>query len=106
MILSMNSQDLLEGLNIVTRALSSRPAKQILEGVLISAEDNRILMRNIRELDAMGFDAIVMCQVSMRALLPDLKDTKTPILCSFFSGYGAVAEKLLEIAREGGPAAS
>ena len=44
MILSMNSQDLLEGLNIVTRALSSRPAKQILEGVLISAEDNRILM--------------------------------------------------------------
>ena len=32
MILSMNSQDLLEGLNIVTRALSSRPAKQILEG--------------------------------------------------------------------------
>ena len=44
MILSMNSQDLLEGLNIVTRALSSRPAKQILEGVLISAEENRILM--------------------------------------------------------------
>ena len=44
MILSMNSQDLLEGLNIVTRALSSRPAKQILEGVLISAEDNRVLM--------------------------------------------------------------
>ena len=44
MILSMNSQDLLEGLNIVTRALSPRPAKQILEGVLISAEDNRILM--------------------------------------------------------------
>ena len=44
MILSMNSQDLLEGLNIVTRALSPRPAKQILEGVLISAEDNRVLM--------------------------------------------------------------
>ena len=61
-------------------------------------EHNRILMQNIRELDAMGFDAIVMCQVSMRALLPDLKDTKTPILCSFFSGYGAVAERLLEIA--------
>ena len=40
----MNSQDLLEGLNIVTRALSSRPAKQILEGVLISAEENRVLM--------------------------------------------------------------
>ena len=44
MILSMNSQDLLEGLNTVTRALSPRPAKQILEGVLISAEDNRVLM--------------------------------------------------------------
>lgn len=44
MILSMNSQDLLEGLNIVTRALSPRPTKQILEGVLISAENNRVLM--------------------------------------------------------------
>ena len=44
MILSINSQDLLEGLNTVTRALSPRPAKQILEGVLISAEDNRILL--------------------------------------------------------------
>ena len=44
MILSMNSQDLLEGLNIVTRALSPRPAKQILEGVLISASDNRVQM--------------------------------------------------------------
>ena len=44
MILSMNSQDLLEGLNIVTRALSPRPAKQILEGVLISAEENRVMM--------------------------------------------------------------
>ncbi len=38
----MNNQDLLEGLNIVTRALSPRPAKQILDGVLVSAEDNRI----------------------------------------------------------------
>ncbi len=39
---TMNTQDLLEGLNIVTRALAARPAKQILDGVLISAEDNRI----------------------------------------------------------------
>ena len=38
MIFSMNAQDLLEGLNTVTRALSARPAKQILEGVLISAD--------------------------------------------------------------------
>ena len=51
-------------------------------------EHNRILMESIRELDKMGYDAIVMAQVSMRALLPDLKDVKTPLLCSFFSGYG------------------
>ena len=38
----MNNQDLLEGLNTVTRALTARPAKQILDGVLISAEDQRI----------------------------------------------------------------
>ena len=44
MIFSMNAQDLLEGLNTVTRALSPRPAKQILEGVLISAEKNRVLL--------------------------------------------------------------
>ena len=42
MIFSMNAQDLLEGLNIVTRALSPRPAKQILEGVLISADEGRV----------------------------------------------------------------
>ena len=51
-------------------------------------------------LDKMGYDAIVMAQVSMRALLPDLKDVKTPLLCSFFSGYGAVADKLNEIAQQ------
>lgn len=61
-------------------------------------EHNRILMENIRQLDQMGYDAIVMAQVSMRALLPDLKDVKTPLLCSFYSGYGAVADKLKEIA--------
>ena len=60
-------------------------------------EHNRILMANIRELDTMGYDAIVMAQVSMRALLPELEDVKTPLLCSFFSGYGAIAEKLIEI---------
>lgn len=65
-------------------------------------EHNRILMENIRQLDTMGFDAIVMAQVSMRALLPDLKDVKTPLLCSFFSGYAAVADKLNEIAAQGG----
>ncbi len=38
----MNNQDLLEGLNTVTRALSARSAKQILEGVLIVAADQRV----------------------------------------------------------------
>lgn len=61
-------------------------------------EHNRILMEKIRTLDTMGYDAIVMAQVSMRALLPDLEDVKTPLLCSFFSGYGAIADKLNEIA--------
>lgn len=63
-------------------------------------EHNRLLMENIRALDKMGFDAIVMAQVSMRALLPELTDVKTPILCSFFSGYGAVADRLNEIAAQ------
>ena len=44
MIFSMNSQDLLEGLNTVTRALAPRSAKQILEGILISAENGRVRM--------------------------------------------------------------
>jgi len=63
------------------------------------AEHNRILLANIRKLDEMGFDTIVMAQVSMRALLPELTDVKTPILCSFYSGYGAIADKLNEIAQ-------
>ncbi len=42
MIFSMNSQDLLEGLNTVTRALAPRAPKQILEGILITAEDGRV----------------------------------------------------------------
>lgn len=63
-------------------------------------EHNRILLENIRKLDAEGYDAIVMSQVSMRALLPELKDLKTPIFCSFYSGYGAAAERLNEIAQQ------
>ena len=42
MILTMNSQDLLEGLNTVTRALAPRASKQILEGVLVSAYNDRV----------------------------------------------------------------
>ena len=41
---SMNSQDLLEGLTIVTRALAARAPKQILEGVMITASQDRVYM--------------------------------------------------------------
>ena len=41
---TMNAQDLLDGLNTVTRALSARPAKPILEGVLIEANDNTVTL--------------------------------------------------------------
>ncbi|MGI6005794.1 MAG: aspartate/glutamate racemase family protein [Christensenellales bacterium] len=53
-------------------------------------------------LDAIGShdgkcDAIVMAQVSMRALLPQLGDTKTPVLCSFYSGLKRAAETVLAL---------
>lgn len=41
---TMNAQDLLSGLNTVTRALAARPAKQILEGVLIEAEEGSVTL--------------------------------------------------------------
>lgn len=44
MHLTMNAQDLLDGLNTVTRALSARPAKQILEGVLVDASNDGITL--------------------------------------------------------------
>lgn len=62
-----------------------------------AAEHNRILIKRFRELDTMGYDCIVMAQVSMRALLPELTDMKTPVLNSFESGYSAVANRLNEI---------
>jgi len=37
---SVSNNDLLDGLRVVTRALSARPAKQILEGVLVEAMDD------------------------------------------------------------------
>jgi len=64
------------------------------------ARHNRILLENLRKLDEQGYDAIVMSQVSMRALLPDLEDMKTPVRSSFYSGYGAIAGKLNEIAAQ------
>ena len=42
MLITMNAQDLLAGLNTVTRALAARPAKQILEGVLVEAGSDGI----------------------------------------------------------------
>lgn len=44
MLLTVNAQDLLDGLNIVTRALAARPAKQILEGVLVDAGSDGITL--------------------------------------------------------------
>lgn len=58
---------------------------------------NRILVEKIRSLDKLGYDAIVMAQVSMRVLLPELQDMKTPVLTSFYSGLRAVADALIEI---------
>lgn len=44
MLFTMNAQDLLDGLNTVTRALSARPAKPILEGVLLEAGEQGVTM--------------------------------------------------------------
>ncbi len=41
---TVNVQTLLDGLNTVTRALAARPPKQILEGVLIDADENGITL--------------------------------------------------------------
>ncbi len=41
---TVNVQELLEGLNTVTRALAARPPKQILEGVLIEADESGIAL--------------------------------------------------------------
>lgn len=41
---TVNVQDLLDSINIVTRAIAARPSKQILEGVLIDAELDSIML--------------------------------------------------------------
>ena len=64
-----------------------------------SKRHNDILIESIHRLDAAGFDAIVMAQVSMRALLPDLKDVKTPVLCSFYSGLDRVVDTIKEMCK-------
>ena len=65
-----------------------------------SKRHNEILIDSIRKLDKQGFDAIVMAQVSMRALLPELKDTKTPVLCSFYTGLDAVVATVKQMCNE------
>ena len=64
-----------------------------------SKRHNDILIESIHRLDAAGFDAIVMAQVSMRALLPDLKDVKTPVLCSFYSGLDRVVDTIKDMCK-------
>ena len=64
-----------------------------------SIRHNQILIESIRKLDAVGYDAIVMAQVSMRALLPELKEVKTPVLCSFYTGLDAVIETIKNMCR-------
>lgn len=44
MLFTVNAQTLLDGLNTVTRALSPRPPKQILEGVLLEASEEGITL--------------------------------------------------------------
>ena len=41
---TVNVQELLEGLNTVTRALAARPAKQILEGVLMETAEKSVTL--------------------------------------------------------------
>jgi aspartate/glutamate racemase len=60
---------------------------------------NEILLESIRRLDASGFDAIVMAQVSMRELLPDLKDVRTPVLYSFHSGLDLLVETVKKLCK-------
>lgn len=65
-----------------------------------SKRHNEILIESIHKLDEQGYDAIVMAQVSMRALLPDLKGIRTPVLCSFYTGLDAVIEKVKMLCAE------
>ncbi len=58
-----------------------------------TALHNRLLIERISDLDG-KYDAVVMAQVSMRALLPELSGMKTPVLCSFYSGLDAALQML------------
>ena len=67
---TMNAQDLLDGLNTVTRALAARPAKQILEGVLVEASDEGI------NLTCSDGSLTIEREISGEQQLIDIKETQ------------------------------
>lgn len=48
----------------------------------------------------MGYDAIVMAPGVHARPVARPEGREDPLLCSFFSGYGAIADKLNEIAAQ------
>lgn len=64
---------------------------------------NRALLDKIKELDSQDYNAIVMAQVSMRAILPMLKNVKidTPVLFSFYSGLDNLVRILKDLDGKG-----
>jgi len=57
---------------------------------------NQLLLQRIHQLEQEDFDGVVLTQVSMRALLPELGNTGIPVWCSFQSGLDMVIEKMKE----------
>lgn len=57
---------------------------------------NELLLKKIRQLDQENYDAILLTQISMRELLPELGPTNTPVLSCFPSGLDQVIKTLEE----------
>ncbi len=70
MIFTMNAQDLLEGLNTVTRALAARAAKKILEGVLLYAEEDRLTLTCSDGSMSIEYTNVATIQEDGQAVLP------------------------------------
>ncbi len=70
MIFTMNAQDLLEGLNTVTRALAARAAKKILEGVLLEASEDRLTLTCSDGTMSIEYTNAAMIQEEGQAVLP------------------------------------
>ena len=82
-----------------------RPALRTHNGdvELVSYQDGILRLRMLGQCAGCPAAAMTnetLIEGQLMPLLPDLKDVKTPLLCSFFSGYGAVANKLNEIAAQ------